>query len=71
MEHSLTRAANWEKTNNFRLHRYVTSYSWSNNWDANFTETLQQQLRCMETGETKWEPVEIVTEEAPNTPRYG
>lgn len=68
---NITDSEFWEKTANLRIHRYVTSYSWSCQWDANYKETLQQMYRCIQTGEVKWEPVEIVVETAPDCPSYG
>lgn len=61
----------WEKTNNFRFHRLITSYSWSTGWDSNYKQTLQQMHKCSLTGQEKWEPIEVITEEIPNCPRYG
>ena len=61
----------WQMTQCLRIHRLVTSYSWSTGWDPNYADTLQQLFICLDTGEEKWEPVEIVIEEVPNCPRYG
>jgi len=48
----------WEKTNNFRIRRYINNPSIR----PIYKDTLQQQLLCRTTGETKWENVEIVRE---------
>lgn len=71
MDSSLANVRVWEKTTNLRLHRYITHYTWSYKWNAAYTETIQQQHRCIETGETKWEPVEIFEETAHDCVHYG
>lgn len=60
-------AANiWEKTFNLRIVKTVNYYVDEAYYNSYMTETLnevlQQQSICKFTGETKWEPVEVVYE---------
>ena len=61
----------WEKTNNIRIHRLVTHYNWSTQWDPVYIQTFQQQWLDRTNGDTKWISLEILEEEVPNAMRYG
>ena len=54
------RAQLWEKTTNFRIHRWV----YSSGVLPPYIDTLQQQKRCLYTGETRWDNVEVVVEQS-------
>ncbi len=61
----------WEPTMNLRIHRQIHRYEWTNTWTPRYTQTFQQEWKCLETGLTKWEPFKIVTEEDDNVMHYG
>lgn len=61
----------WEPTMNLRIHRQVHFYEWATSYVPRYTESIQQEWRCNETGATKWEPLKVVTEEDKDIIYYG